>query len=76
MASANIHPDYHNITVVMTNGKKFETKSCYGKEGDIIKLDVDIHNHPAWHKDKSQFVNLKNAQVDKFNKKYGGNFDI
>jgi large subunit ribosomal protein L31 len=63
--------DYHNITVVMTNDEKFTTKSCYGKEGAEIRLDVDIHNHPAWRKDNAQFVNLKDDQVSKFNKKFG-----
>ena len=28
-----IHPDYHKITVVMTDGTSFETKSTWGKEG-------------------------------------------
>jgi large subunit ribosomal protein L31 len=30
-----IHPDYHKITVVMTDGSTFETKSTWGKEGAI-----------------------------------------
>ena len=45
---ANIHPDYHEITVVMTNGKKFTTRSTYGKAGDTLQLDIDINTHPAW----------------------------
>jgi len=28
-----IHPDYHTIKVVMTNGTEYETRSTYGKEG-------------------------------------------
>ena len=28
----NIHPDYHKIKVVMTDGSEFETKSTWGKE--------------------------------------------
>ena len=27
------HPDYHKITVMMTDGTSFETKSTWGKEG-------------------------------------------
>lgn len=27
------HPDYHKITVVMTNGNEYETYSTYGSEG-------------------------------------------
>ena len=34
-----IHPDYHTIKVQLTDGSTFETKSTYGKEGDVLKLD-------------------------------------
>lgn len=44
----NIHPDYHTITVVMTDGTTFETRSTYGKAGDTLRLDVDPKTHPAW----------------------------
>ncbi|MFN3536715.1 MAG: 50S ribosomal protein L31, partial [Brevundimonas sp.] len=27
------HPDYHFITVVMTDGTTYQTRSTYGKEG-------------------------------------------
>ena len=30
----NIHPDYHKIKVVMTDGTEFETRSTWGKEND------------------------------------------
>ena len=43
-----IHPDYHKITVVMTDGTEFETYSTYGSEGDTLKLDIDPKTHPAW----------------------------
>ena len=36
-----IHPNYHKINVVMTDGSKFETMSTWGKEGDTLKLDID-----------------------------------
>ena len=42
------HPDYHKITVVMTDGTKFETMSTWGKEGDTMSLDIDPLSHPAW----------------------------
>ena len=31
------HPDYHFITVVMTDGTKFQTRSTYGKEGAVLE---------------------------------------
>ena len=43
-----IHPDYHKITVVMTDGTTFETKSTWGKEGAQMRLDIDPKTHPAW----------------------------
>ena len=36
-----IHPDYHMITVQMTDGTVFETRSTWGKEGDTLQLDID-----------------------------------
>ena len=37
----NIHPNYHKIKVVMTDGSEFETMSTWGKENDVLKLDID-----------------------------------
>ncbi len=36
----NIHPNYHSIKVEMTDGTQFETKSTWGKEGEILKFFV------------------------------------
>lgn len=44
----DIHPEYHEITVVMTDGVSFKTKSTWGKSGDTLKLDIDPKSHPAW----------------------------
>jgi large subunit ribosomal protein L31 len=63
-----IHPDYHEITVVMTDGTKFATRSCYGKAGDTLQLDVDVKTHPAW----VGGTNLrKTGQVEKFSQRFG-----
>jgi large subunit ribosomal protein L31 len=45
---ANTHPDYHFITVQMTDGTTFQTRSTWGKEGDVLALDIDPTSHPAW----------------------------
>ena len=34
----NIHPNYHKIKVVMTDGSEFETMSTWGKENDTLNL--------------------------------------
>ena len=65
----NIHPDYHEITVVMTDGTKFNTKSTYGKSGDEIKLDIDPKTHPAWT-GQHRIVD-SGGQVARFNKRFG-----
>ena len=43
-----IHPDYHAITVVMTDGTSYQTRSTYGKAGDTLRLEIDPKSHPAW----------------------------
>ena len=43
-----IHPDYHEINVVMTDGSSFKTRSTMGKAGDTIRLDIYPKSHPAW----------------------------
>ena len=65
----NIHPDYHNITVQMTDGSTFDTRSTWGKAGDVMKLDTDSKNHPAWTGKAGQI--LQKGRVALFNKKYG-----
>ena len=69
MARKGIHPDYHTITVVMTDGTKYETRSTYGKEGDTLTLDVDPNTHPPW----VGGVNLrKTRRLESFAHRFGG----
>jgi large subunit ribosomal protein L31 len=63
-----IHPNYHKINVVMTDGSKFETMSTWGKEGDSLKLDIDSKSHPAWIGGSQKI--LDKGRVNKFNKKF------
>ena len=32
----------------MTDGSEFETRSTWGKENDVLKLDIDPKSHYAW----------------------------
>ena len=48
MMKKDLHPDYHEINVIMTDGTEFKTRSTYGKEGESIRLDIDPKTHPAW----------------------------
>ena len=71
---AGIHPDYHDITVVNTDGTEFKTRSTYGKAGDKLRLDVDPKTHPAWNKG-GYMIQENVGQMDKFKKRFG-NFNI
>ena len=63
-----IHPDYHEITVVMTDGTSFKTRSTYGKAGDTLNLDIDPKTHPAWT-GQHRLID-SGGQVAKFNKRF------
>lgn len=64
----DIHPDYHEITVKMTDGSEFKTRSTIGKAGDVIRLDIDPLSHPAW----TGIYRLidSGGQLAKFNKRF------
>lgn len=64
------HPNYHEITVVMTDGTEYKTRSTYGKEGDVLRLDVDPLTHPAWLGGTGSKV-VEKGQLDKFESRYG-----
>ena len=63
-----IHPDYHEITYVMTDGTEVKTKSTWGKAGDTMKLEIDPKSHPAWTGVRRIVDN--GGQVGKFNSKF------
>jgi large subunit ribosomal protein L31 len=66
-----IHPDYHEITVVMTDGSSYATRTTWGAAGDTLRLDVDPKSHPAWTGGVGRLVDTA-GQVAKFNKRFGG----
>ena len=66
----NIHPDYHSIKVIMTDGTEFTTMSTYGKDGEVLKLDVDPASHPAWTGGNAH-IRENAGQVARFKKKFG-----
>jgi large subunit ribosomal protein L31 len=65
------HPDYHNITVQMTDGTTFQTRSTWGKEGDTLHLEIDPTSHPAWTGGSQRMLDA-GGQVARFNKRFGG----
>lgn len=67
---SGIHPEYHEINIVMTDGTTFKTRSCMGKAGDTLRLDIDPKSHPAWT--GQQRIMDTGGQVAKFNKRFAG----
>ncbi len=71
MAKTGIHPDYHTIQVVMTDGTEYLTRSTYGKEGDTLNLDIDPKTHPAWTGGTQHMLD-RGGRVSRFNSRFGG----
>ncbi len=65
-----IHPDYHTIKVVMTDGTEYMTRSTYGKEGDVMQLDIDPRSHPAWTGGSAQLMD-RGGRLSRFSAKFG-----
>ena len=66
----NLHPDYHDITVIMTDGSEFTTRSTYAQAGAKLHLDIDPKVHPAWT-GLHRMVD-RGGQLDKFNRRFAG----
>ena len=67
----DIHPEYHDITVVMTDGTKYQTRSTYGAAGDTLQLDIDPKTHPAWTGGYGQLMD-RGGRLSKFNDRFKG----
>ena len=65
----NIHPDYHFVTVVMTDGTEYRTRTTWGKAGDTLHLDIDSKTHPAWTGGDTKLLD-RGGRVSKFNQKF------
>jgi large subunit ribosomal protein L31 len=64
-----IHPDYHEITVMMTDGTSYKTRSTYGKEGDTLRLEIDPKSHPAWTGGQHRLLDT-GGQLARFNRRF------
>jgi len=65
------HPDYHMITVKMTDGSSFQTRSTWGEANGTLVLDIDPTTHPAWTGGKAG-LNESEGQVARFQKRFKG----
>ena len=66
-----IHPDYHMIKVIMTDGTEYMTRSTYGSEGSELRLDIDPTTHPAWTGGNQHLVD-RGGRVSRFKNKFKG----
>ena len=67
----DLHPDYHTIKVVMTDGTEYLTRSTYGKEGDTLVLDIDSSSHPVWTGGGQKLMD-RGGRVSRFKDKFKG----
>jgi len=67
---ADIHPQYHFIKVVMTDGTEYMTRSTYGKAGDKLNLDIDPNTHPAWTGGSQQLLD-RGGRLSRFTSRFG-----
>jgi large subunit ribosomal protein L31 len=66
----DIHPQYHFIKVVLTDGTEYVTRSTWGKNGDALNLDIDPKTHPAWTGGSQQLLD-RGGRLSKFNSRFG-----
>jgi len=65
----DIHPDYHTVKVVMTDGTEFTTRTTWGKSGDTLNLDIDPKSHPAWTGGQHRLLDT-GGQLARFNRRF------
>jgi large subunit ribosomal protein L31 len=70
---AEVHPNYDFLTVTMTDGTVFTTRSTMGGEGKKLNLDIDPSSHPAWTGGSSTMLD-RGGRVSRFKDKFGGIF--
>ncbi len=63
-----IHPEYKELTVVLSDGTELKTRSTLNAKDGIYKSEVDSKNHPFYNKD--QKIQKKADRIDRFNRRY------
>ena len=64
-----IHPDYKEITVVLSDGTEFTTRSTLDPKDGVYRSEVDSKNHPFYTDNLK--VQKKADRIDRFHKRYG-----
>jgi large subunit ribosomal protein L31 len=63
-----IHPDYKELTVVMSDGTEFKTRSTLKTRDGRYVAEVDSKNHPFYIGSKKMISSA--GRVDKFKERY------
>lgn len=62
----DIHPNYHEVTVVCACGDNFRTRSTY--KGDVLHLEICSNCHPFFT-GKQKLMDSA-GRIERFQKKY------
>ena len=64
----DIHPEYKEVKVIMSDGSEILTRSTMNLNEGIYKSEIDSKNHPFYTKNLN--LQKKADRVDRFNKRY------
>lgn len=65
----DLHPEYHFINVVMTDGTQYQTRTTWGDADSRLQLVIDSKNHPAYTGERRVMDSM--GRIEKFKNKYG-----
>jgi large subunit ribosomal protein L31 len=64
---AGIHPDYKEITVILSDGSEITTRSTMNTKDGVYKTEIDSKNHPFY---TNKAFTAKAGRVDRFKRMY------
>lgn len=64
----DIHPEYNEVKVVMSDGSEIITRSTMKARDGVYRAEVDSKNHPFYNDEKKMLTTA--GRIDKFNKRY------
>ena len=65
----DLHPGYHFVKVVMTDGTEYMTRTTWGESNGRLQLVIDSKNHPAYTGERKILDSM--GRMEKFRAKYG-----
>ena len=63
-----IHPEYNEITVLMSDGSEIKTRSTMKPKDGVYRTEVDSLNHPFYIGSDKMVTSA--GRVDKFKERY------